>query len=100
MAIGGDGAPFGKFDQSCAWLVSFLNIGHKILSSEDNFLIFGSNCSETSPAVTKYISMVTKEIEEIEKASFKINNLVIKFKFAEIPNDMKNAGIFSRGAPK
>ena len=89
VAIGGDGAPFGKFDQSCAWLVSFLNIGHKILSSEDNFLIFGSNCSETSPAVTKYISMVAKEIEEIEKASFKINNLVIKFKFSEIPNDMK-----------
>jgi hypothetical protein len=49
VAIGGDGAPFGKFDQSCAWLVSFLNIGHKILSSEENFLIFGSNCSETSP---------------------------------------------------
>ena len=28
-------------------------------------------------------------MEEIEKASFKINNLVIKFKFAELPNDMK-----------
>ena len=89
VAIGGDGAPFGKFDQSCAWLVSFLNIGHKILSSEENFLIFGSNCSETSPAVNKYISMITKEIEEIEKASFNINNMVIKFKFAELPNDMK-----------
>ncbi|CAB4042923.1 Hypothetical predicted protein, partial [Paramuricea clavata] len=89
VAIGGDGAPFGKFDQSCAWLVSFLNIGHKILSSEENFLIFGSNCSETSPAVAKYISMITKEIEDIEKASFNINNMVIKFKFAELPNDMK-----------
>jgi hypothetical protein len=70
-------------------LVSFLNIGHKILSSEENFLIFGSNSSETSPAVTKYISMITKEIDGIEKVSFNINNMVIKFKFAELPNDMK-----------
>jgi hypothetical protein len=41
------------------------------------------------PAVTKYISMITKEIDEFEKASFNINNMVIKFKFAELPNDMK-----------
>ena len=27
VAIGGDGAPFGKNDQSFAWLVGFLNIG-------------------------------------------------------------------------
>ena len=26
VAIGGDGAPFGKKNQSCTWLVSFLNI--------------------------------------------------------------------------
>lgn len=89
VAICGDGAPFEKFDQSCTWLVSFLNIGHKILSSEENFLIFGSNCSETSPAVTKYISMLTQEIDKIKKASFNINDMVIRFKFAELPNDMK-----------
>ncbi len=40
VAIGGDGAPFGKNDQSCAWLVSFLNIGKRFLSSEDNFFDF------------------------------------------------------------
>ena len=33
--------------------------------------------------------MITKEIEVIEKTSFNINNMVIKFKFAELPNDMK-----------
>ncbi|KAJ7358947.1 hypothetical protein OS493_020790 [Desmophyllum pertusum] len=50
VAIDGDGAPFGKYDQSCAWLISFLNVGHRILSNEDNFLAFGSNCSEQSTA--------------------------------------------------
>ena len=89
IAIGGDGAPFGKFDQSCAWLISFLNVGHRVLSNEDNFLIFGSNCSEQSTAAKRYIAMVAKEMEQIEKGSFNVNNTIIKFKFSEFPNDMK-----------
>ena len=89
VSIGGDGAPFGKFDQSCAWLISFLNVGHKILSSQDNFLIFGSNCSEQSIAAKRYIAMISKEMEQIEKCSFHVNDAIIRFKFAEIPNDMK-----------
>ena len=89
VSIGGDGAPFGKFDQSCAWLISFLNVGHKILSSQDNFLIFGSNCSEQSIAAKRYIAMISKEMEQIEKGSFHVNDAIIRFKFVEIPNDMK-----------
>ena len=37
VAIGGDGAPFGKDDTACSWLVSFLNIGQSILSRNENF---------------------------------------------------------------
>ena len=69
VAIGADGAPFGKFDQSCSCLISFLNIGHKVLRSEENFLILGSNCSETSTAVKRYISILCKEIDQIERVS-------------------------------
>lgn len=86
---GGGGAPFGKFDQSCSWLISFLNVGHKILSSEDNFLIFGSNCSEQSTAARRYIAMIAKEMEQIEKGLFRFGDTIIRFKFAEFPNDMK-----------
>ena len=46
VAIGGDGAPFGKDDQALAWLVSFLNCGKCVCSSGENFLLFGANCSE------------------------------------------------------
>ena len=46
VALGGDGAPFGKDDTACSWLVSFLNRGKHILSNSENFLIFGANCSE------------------------------------------------------
>ena len=44
--LGGDGAPFGKYDTACAWLVGFLNLGKGILSSNENYLLFGANCSE------------------------------------------------------
>ena len=89
IAIGGDGALFGKFDQSCAWLISFLNVGYMVLSNEDNFLIFGSNCSDQSTAAKRYIAMVAKEMEQIEKGFFNVNNTIIKFKFSAFPNDMK-----------
>ena len=44
IALGGDGAPFGKDDTACSWLVSFLNIRHHILSRNENFLLLGANC--------------------------------------------------------
>ena len=34
-AIGGDGAPFGKWDQSMSWLVSFLNVCARVASPKD-----------------------------------------------------------------
>ena len=33
--------------------------------------------------------MISKEMEQIEKGSFHVNDAIIRFKFAEIPNDMK-----------
>ena len=37
VALGGDGAPFGKDNSACAWLVSILNIGKRVFSSAENF---------------------------------------------------------------
>lgn len=47
VSPGGDGALFGKDDMACAWLVSLLNIGRGVLSSNENFLLFGANCRKT-----------------------------------------------------
>lgn len=60
-----------------------------ILSSEDNFLIIGSNCSEQITAARRYIAMMAKEMEEIEKGLFRFGDSIIRFRFAEFPNDMK-----------
>ena len=37
IAIGADGAPFGKDDEATAWLVSFLNVGKHVQSQTDTF---------------------------------------------------------------
>jgi hypothetical protein len=69
--------------------VSFLNIGKRFLSSEDNFLIFGANCSESCITVKKYVSKLVHDISYLECNVFKVNGKNLKFEFAEIPNDMK-----------
>ena len=43
IALGGDGCPFGKNESACSFLVSFMNVGRRVASSYDNFLIFGAN---------------------------------------------------------
>ena len=72
VVLGGDGAPFGKDDTACAWLVSFINRGKHILSSNENFLIFGSNCQESSVVVQRNVKFMLNEISEIEKKTFKL----------------------------
>ncbi|XP_015773452.1 PREDICTED: uncharacterized protein LOC107351673 [Acropora digitifera] len=78
----------------------FSKCGHKILSSEDNFLIFGSNCSEQSTAARRYIAMIAKEMEEIEKGLFRFGDTIIRFRIArklrkkdEISFNRETAGI-------
>lgn len=46
VALGADGAPFGKANEACAWLVSFLNVQERVASPDDNFLLCGANCKE------------------------------------------------------
>jgi len=94
VALGGDGAPFGKDDTSCAWLVSLLNIGRGVLSSNENFLIFGANCPENALPVLRFINILLSDITTIQQETFsiKINNdnfVNVRFKIAELPNDMK-----------
>lgn len=90
VTLGGDAAPFGKCDTACAWLVGFLNMGRGILSSNENFLLFGANCGETSLPVQRYVS---KQINEIEKQCFPLTHngvsVNFRFHFGELPNDME-----------
>ena len=93
VALGGDGAPFGRDGSACSWLVSFLNIGHGVLSSNDNFLLCGANCAENCLPVKRFLGKLITDIKRIQRSSYSIvakgESIDVKFVFAELPNDMK-----------
>ena len=72
VALGGDGAPFGKDNTACSWLVSFLNIGQGVLSSNDNFLLFGTNCTENCLLVKHFLGKLMSDIKRIQSYSYSI----------------------------
>ena len=42
ISLGADSAPFGKDDEACAFLLSFLNTGARVDSIMENFLLLGA----------------------------------------------------------
>jgi hypothetical protein len=94
IALGGDGAPFGKDDTACSWLVRILNIGHHILSRNENFLLFGANCSENCLPVRRFIAKLMTDLDRIQKKSYSVlavngEPVQVKFVIGELPIDMK-----------
>lgn len=89
VAIGADGAPFGKDDCATAYLISFLNVLNKVASCDHNYLLMGANCEEGHPSMIAYTRHVVSEMISIEKKEYSKEGLCIKFKFELIPSDMK-----------
>ena len=75
IALGGDGCPFGKIESTCSFLVSFLNVGRRVASSYDNFLIFGANCDESSPVTKKYVRSLLPQLAELERAEYEFEGI-------------------------
>ena len=90
VAVGADGAPFGKDDTATAYLVSFLNLLQRVQSCNDNHLLLGANCEEDHPLMKAYTCHLRKEMEEIEgKPLTTEKGKEVVFKFELIPSDMK-----------
>lgn len=89
VAVGGDSAPFGKWVESVSWLVSFLNVGARVASPNENFLLFGANCEEDYPAVRLFTKQLASRIKEIEKKAYTVSGVQVTFSFELVPSDMK-----------
>ena len=89
VAIGGDGAPFGKWDESMSWLVSFLNVGARVASPNDNFLLFGANCKEDHPSVRLFTKQLASQIANIETKTYTVSGVQVSFSFELVPSDIK-----------
>ena len=46
--------------------ISFLNVGKRVASSYNNFIIFGANCEESCPVVKKYVQLLSQEIADLD----------------------------------
>ena len=66
VAVGADGAPFGKDDTATAYLVSILNLLQRVQSCNDNHLILGANCEEDHALMKSYTNHLREEMEEVE----------------------------------
>lgn len=64
-------------------------MGKRFLSNEDDFLIFGANCSESCEAVEQYVAELVTDIKYLEGRTFHISGKDIKFELPDLPNDMK-----------
>ena len=97
VALGADGAPFGKDDEATAWLLSFLNVGNRIASCNENFLLCGANCSESHPSMFKFALKFISDVAYIEKQIYVLTDSKRKARFTVelIPCDMKWAATFS-----
>jgi len=87
VAIGVDGAPFGKWDQSMSWLLSFLNVGPRVASPNDNFLLFGANCKEDHKVVSLFTEILVSEIEVVENRTDTCVNTV-HYDWLDLVEDM------------
>lgn len=62
VAVGADGAPFGKDDTATAYLVSFINLLQRVQSCNDNHLLLGANCEEDHVLMKHYSTHLAAEI--------------------------------------
>ena len=89
VAVGADGAPFGKDETATSFLVSFLNILEGTQSCDHNYLLMGANCDENHEVMMEYTKKVIKEIEEIESKKYEVRGKTIAFQLQLIPSDQK-----------
>jgi len=89
VALGADGAPFGKDETATAFLVSFLNILDGVQSCDNNYLLMGANCDECHPLMFAYTQHVFQEMKRIENKNFEIQGTKVSFECKMIPSDQK-----------
>jgi len=95
VAIGADGAPFGKNSEATAWLVSFLNVGGRVASPNDNFLVCGANCKEDHEVMVRYAKDLVVKINAIESKTYAIDGINVRFALELLPSDMKWLAFYS-----
>ena len=80
VAIGADGAPFGKDYEATAWRLSFINVGEWIASHDENFLLARENCSESRVVMKLYAKKLVSDIAYVESRRYTVAGYPVQFK--------------------
>lgn len=80
VAAEGDRCPFGKNKEPVLFLPSFLNISKKVATNNENFVIFGANCEESSSVVKRFVQLC-QEIADSQGKIFDIEGIKVSVKF-------------------
>ena len=94
LVVGGDGTPGVGTTYH-----TFVNVGKRIASSFEIFMIFWAECSEDSDLVRKYILKLTKDLVELEKNVYHVNvkgvQYPMEFRVSLMSNNMKNVAFLA-----
>ena len=89
FSVGGDSVPIN----GTMFLVSFINCGVRLVSSAENFMVFGANVDENSKVVCQFVLKLLLDIRFLESKAFSVEVggifYSMKFKLGELHNDMK-----------
>ena len=72
-----------------SWLVSFLNVGPRVASPNDNFLLFGANYKEDHEVVVRFMEKLVADMVLIKKKVYTVMEKEVTFSFDLLPGDMK-----------
>ena len=89
LAFGGDGAPLGKFSECSSFLISFINVGHFVLSCDHSFTVIAGYCQEDDPAFLQALQDLAEEMKVVEDKVYTIQGRAIRFRFTEFLADQK-----------
>ena len=95
IAIRGNRAP--GIDMSV--LVSFINVGERLPSSKEQFLLLRGDVDESSEVVQKYCKLLVKNLNWLKVFEIVTGNekKKVEFMIRKLPNDMKMLSfIFSK----
>ena len=89
IAMGGDGAP----GIGMSVLVSFINVGERLPSSKEQFLLLSGDVDEGSQVVQNSFKPLVKDLNYLESRVFEIDTdnekKKVEFMMTELPNYMK-----------
>ena len=61
-----------------------------MLNSNENYMLFGTNCSDNCLPAQRYVTLIFGQIRAIENKVFNLKHAVsVKCRLGELPNDMK-----------